>query len=63
MKNYVLAHDLGTTGNKATLYDAEGMLVDSAFYAYSTDYPHTGRNHSPGRQDLCNNQTCLSSMG
>jgi xylulokinase len=42
MKNYVLAHDLGTTGNKATLYDREGRLVGSAFYAYNTQYAHTG---------------------
>jgi xylulokinase len=41
MKAYIIAHDLGTTGNKATLYDREGQLVGSAFYAYSTDYPHT----------------------
>ncbi|MBZ0288661.1 MAG: xylulokinase, partial [Anaerolineae bacterium] len=42
MKNYILAHDLGTTGNKATLYDREGAFVGSAFYGYSTQYPHTG---------------------
>ncbi len=42
MKHYVIAHDLGTTGNKATLYNAEGTLVGSAFYAYSTEYAHTG---------------------
>lgn len=42
MKNYVLAHDLGTTGNKATLYDAEGRLAGSAFFGYSTQYAHTG---------------------
>ena len=41
MKNYILAHDLGTTGNKATLYDQEGALVTSAFYAYGTEYAHT----------------------
>jgi xylulokinase len=41
MKQYVLAHDLGTTGNKATLYDREGALVGSAFYGYGTEYPHT----------------------
>ncbi|MFN2109649.1 MAG: FGGY family carbohydrate kinase, partial [Anaerolineae bacterium] len=40
MKNYVLAHDLGTTGNKATLYDAAGHLVGSAFYGYATEYTH-----------------------
>ncbi len=42
MKNYILAHDLGTTGNKATLYDQEGHLVSSAFHGYDTQYAHTG---------------------
>src|SRR5262244_2433032 len=42
MKNYVIAHDLGTTGNKATLYDAEGRLRSSAFHGYATEYAHTG---------------------
>ncbi len=42
MSNYILAHDLGTTGNKATLYDREGQLIDSAFVGYETVYAHTG---------------------
>ncbi len=42
MSDYVLAHDLGTTGNKATLYDKEGRLVGSAFFSYTTNYAHTG---------------------
>ncbi|MBN1995366.1 MAG: xylulokinase [Anaerolineae bacterium] len=41
-KNYVLAHDLGTTGNKATLYNRAGALAGSAFYPYGTEYAHTG---------------------
>lgn len=41
MKHYVLAHDLGTTGNKATLYNDEGMLTASTFYSYGTEYAHT----------------------
>ena len=41
MKNHIVAHDLGTTGNKATLYDSEGKLVGSAFYEYGTEYAHT----------------------
>jgi xylulokinase len=36
---YILAHDLGTSGNKATLFDAEGHLLSSAFAAYPTAYP------------------------
>lgn len=41
MKSHILAHDLGTTGNKASLYDREGRLVGSAFYGYETEYAHT----------------------
>ena len=36
---YILAHDLGTTGNKATLFDAAGTTVATAFEAYETAYP------------------------
>jgi xylulokinase len=32
----ILAHDLGTTGNKGTLFDAEGALLGSAFASYPT---------------------------
>jgi xylulokinase len=35
----LLAHDLGTTGNKATLFDASGTAVATAFGAYETAYP------------------------
>ena len=42
MPTLILAHDLGTTGNKATLYDAEGQLVASAFAPYETQ--HLGQN-------------------
>ena len=42
MPNYVIAHDLGTTGNKATLYDREGSLVGASFSGYETEYAHTG---------------------
>ena len=37
---YILAHDLGTTGNKATLFDAAGAAVATALEAYETAYPH-----------------------
>lgn len=36
---YILAHDLGTSGNKATLYNFDGKLVASCLYEYSTFYP------------------------
>jgi len=41
MTAYIIAHDLGTTGNKATLYNKDGQLVGSAFHGYTTVYPHT----------------------
>jgi xylulokinase len=42
MNRYVLAHDLGTSGNKATLYDAAGRMIGSAFDGYNTKYVRTG---------------------
>ncbi len=36
---FILAHDLGTTGNKATLFDAEGQQIGSAFADYAVNYP------------------------
>lgn len=38
----VLAHDVGTTGDKATLYDEDGALVRSAFVPYETYCPRAG---------------------
>ncbi|MGL6227192.1 MAG: xylulokinase [Thermoguttaceae bacterium] len=35
---YILAHDLGTSGNKATLFSEEGQLVASETIAYATHY-------------------------
>jgi len=37
-KRYIIAYDLGTTGNKATIFDNEGNLVASAFKSYQTYY-------------------------
>lgn len=38
MKRYLLAHDLGTSGNKATLFTVDGELVASKTHTYPTDY-------------------------
>jgi xylulokinase len=38
LPDYLLAHDLGTTGNKGTLYTPEGRLVASCTYSYPTHY-------------------------
>ncbi len=35
---YLLAHDLGTSGNKATLFSADGRLIDSVTCHYPVSY-------------------------
>lgn len=42
MSRYILAHDLGTSGNKATLYNLDGQLCSSTIYEYPTYYPDDG---------------------
>lgn len=38
MKKYLLAHDLGTSGNKATLFSVDGEIVASATYSYDVKW-------------------------
>ncbi|MFW6189116.1 MAG: xylulokinase [Planctomycetota bacterium] len=42
MSTYILAHDLGTSGDKATLFDREGRAVATSVGEYETDYPRPG---------------------
>lgn len=42
MAQYILAHDLGTSGNKASLFDEKGRLIDSAVIPYAVFYPRKG---------------------
>ncbi|MGC8666940.1 MAG: xylulokinase [Chthonomonadales bacterium] len=42
MANLLLAHDLGTTGNKAVLFHDDGRILASAFRPYATQRPHVG---------------------
>ena len=37
-EKYVIAHDLGTSGNKATLFSLDGRLIRSSLAAYETHY-------------------------
>lgn len=39
MQQYILAHDLGTSGNKASLFSLDGTLFASQTYEYDTFYP------------------------
>ncbi|MCK4451152.1 MAG: xylulokinase, partial [Anaerolineae bacterium] len=36
---YIIAHDVGTSGNKAVLVDTEGNIQASAFQPYPVHYP------------------------
>ena len=38
MTKDLLAHDLGTSGNKATLFDTDGALIKSVIAPYDTHY-------------------------
>lgn len=42
MAQYILAHDVGTSGNKATIYSLEGKLMGSIVADYPTYYPNDG---------------------
>jgi xylulokinase len=39
MGKFILAHDLGTSGNKVTLFSLDGKLGASCLYEYPTRYP------------------------
>ncbi len=42
MSKKIIAYDLGTGGNKASLYDADGVCLASTFQGYETLYPGSG---------------------
>lgn len=42
MSDALLAFDLGTGGNKASLYDVQGKPLATAFFPYETHYPRAG---------------------
>ena len=42
MGQYILAFDLGTGGNKASIYDVNGNCLGSSFKSYKTFYPRPG---------------------
>jgi xylulokinase len=42
MDKKIISFDLGTGGNKASLYDVEGNCLESTFVPYPTQYPQVG---------------------
>ena len=40
MSRYILAHDLGTSGNKATLFSEDGQMIGSEVFSYDAHYFH-----------------------
>jgi len=41
-EKYIIAHDMGTSGNKAVLITVYGDIVDAATHAYPLYHPHPG---------------------
>ena len=39
MAKYIIAHDVGTSGNKAVLVDTDGRVQGKCFEPYRTYYP------------------------
>ncbi len=61
-KQLILAHDLGTTGNKASLYDKAGQVLASAFIGYGTEYPQVNwveQNPEDWWQAICQSTQAL----
>lgn len=57
MTAYLLAHDLGTSGNKATLFTVEGEMINSIVQPYRTDFLTGNRieqNPEDWWQAVCN---------
>ena len=47
-RELILAHDFGTSGVKACIFDAEGNFLAEAYDTYKTEYPHEGyAEHNP----------------
>jgi xylulokinase len=42
MAKYIVAHDVGTSGNKAVLVDTEGHVHGKCFEPYRTYHPSPG---------------------
>src|ERR1700690_4282661 len=42
MMDYILAHDVGTSGNKAVLVDTSGKVKATAFIPYDVQFPRPG---------------------
>jgi xylulokinase len=67
MDRKIISFDLGTGGNKASLYDAHGQCLASVFVPYATDYPRVGW-HEQRPEDWWNaviesTRTLMSSSG
>ncbi len=46
--HYILALDLGTTGNRAFLFDRKGTVIDQAYKELTQHYPQPGwLEHDP----------------
>lgn len=58
MAQYLIAHDLGTSGNKATLFTVDGKLVTSCVIPYDVHF--FGQNYAEQNPDDWWNAVCLA---
>jgi xylulokinase len=58
---YLLAHDLGTSGNKATLFSQEGQLIKSCVIEYESNY-YNGNYVEQNPEDWWR-AVCLATQG
>lgn len=58
MAQYLIAHDLGTSGNKATLFTVDGKLVTSCVIPYDVHF--FGQNYAQQNPDDWWNAVCLA---
>jgi len=66
MGKLILAHDLGTSGNKAALYNFQGQLITSYTYPYDTIAPANGyMEQDPGKwwEAVCKSTTLMMEAG
>ncbi|MGV2826407.1 glycerol kinase GlpK [Myxosarcina sp. GI1(2024)] len=59
---YVLALDLGTTGNRAILFDKQGNIVGQVYHELTQYYPHPGWLEHDATEIWQDTQSCIKQL-